>query len=39
MPNDLSAFIPEIWSRRIIANINQSNVAMAVMANTDYEGE
>src|SRR5206468_12519998 len=39
MPNNLSAFIPQVWSRRIIANINQINVAMAVMANSDYEGE
>jgi hypothetical protein len=39
MPNNLSAFVPQIWSRRIVANINQINVAMAVMANTDYEGE
>jgi hypothetical protein len=39
MANDLSAFIPQVWSRRIINNINQINVAMAVMANTNYEGE
>lgn len=39
MPNNLQAFIPQIWSRRIIANINQINVAKAVLTNTDYEGE
>jgi hypothetical protein len=38
MPNDLSAFIPQVWSRRIINNINQINVGMAVMCNTNYEG-
>jgi hypothetical protein len=39
MPNDLSAFVPQVWSRRIIDNINQINVGMAVMCNTNYEGE
>lgn len=39
MANNLSAFNPEIWSRRVIANINQVNVALAVITNSDYEGE
>lgn len=39
MPNYLDAFVPEIWSRRVIANVDQINVCMAVMCNTDYEGE
>ncbi len=39
MPNNLDAFVPEIWSRRVIANIDQVNVAMAVMTNSNYEGE
>ena len=39
MPNNLDAFIPEIWSRRVIQNIDQVNVALAVMCNTDYQGE
>jgi len=39
MPNNLAAFIPQVWSRRIIANINQVNIAKAVMTNSNYEGE
>ena len=39
MPNNLDNFVPEIWSRRVIANLDQVNVAMSVMCNTDYEGE
>jgi hypothetical protein len=39
MANNLDAFIPEIWSRNIIANIDQVNVAMGIVASTDYEGE
>lgn len=39
MANNLDAFIPEIWSRRIIQRIDQVNVAMSIVANTDYEGE
>jgi hypothetical protein len=39
MPNNLAAFVPQVWSRRIIANINQVNVAKAVMTNSNYEGE
>jgi hypothetical protein len=39
MANNLTAFVPQVWSRRIVANINQINVALAVMTNTDYEGE
>lgn len=38
MPNNLDAFVPEIWSRRVIANIDQNNVALNFV-NTDYEGE
>jgi hypothetical protein len=37
--NNLDNFVPEIWSRNIIANIDQVNVAVGVMANTAYEGE
>lgn len=39
MPNNLTAFVPQMWSRRIIDNINQVNVSLAVMCNHDYEGE
>jgi hypothetical protein len=39
MANNLDAFIPEVWSRSIIRNIDQLNVAMSLCANTDYEGE
>jgi len=39
MANNLSAFTPQVWSRRIIANINQINLAKAVLTNSDYEGE
>lgn len=39
MPNNLDAFVPEIWSRRVIANIDQVNLAMTVMTNSDYQGE
>jgi hypothetical protein len=39
MANNLDAFIPEIWSKNIIANIDQVNVAKGILANTSYEGE
>lgn len=39
MPNNLDAFVPEIWSRRVIANIDQVNIAKMVMTNSNYEGE
>jgi len=39
VPNNLDAFVPEIWSRNLIANIDQNNVAKAVMTNSDYEDE
>jgi P22 coat protein - gene protein 5 len=39
VPNNLANFVPQIWSRRIIANINQINVAMSVMTNSNYQGE
>lgn len=39
MPNDLSNFIPEVWSTNVIANIDRVNLAMKIMTNTDYEGE
>lgn len=38
MPNNLDNFVPEVWSRRVIANIDQNNVALNFV-NTDYEGE
>ena len=38
MANNLDAFIPEIWSRRVIANIDQVNVALNFV-NRNYEGE
>ena len=38
MANNLNNFVPEIWSKNIIENINQVNVAMNFV-NTDYEGE
>ncbi len=39
MPNNLAGFVPQVWSRRIRQNINQVNVALAVMTNSDYSGE
>jgi hypothetical protein len=39
MANNLDNFIPEIWSTRLIANLDQQNLAMMVCANTNYEGE
>jgi hypothetical protein len=39
MANNLTPFVPQVWSRRIIENINQINVAKAVMTNSNYEGE
>ena len=38
MANDLSAFQPEIWSKRIVRNLDQVNV-MKNLVNTDYEGD
>ncbi len=39
MPNNFEAFSPEVWSARVIEKLYQTNVAMAICANTDYEGE
>lgn len=39
MPNNLDALFPEIWSSRVVEKLYQTNIAMAVCANTDYEGE
>lgn len=39
MANNLDNFVPEIWSRNVVANIDQVNVAMAAIANNNYEGE
>jgi hypothetical protein len=39
MPNNFDAFIPEVWSTRVIEKLYQSNLALALLANTDYEGE
>ncbi len=39
MPNNLTAFDPDIWSTRLIPKVRQVNVGMAVCANTDYEGD
>lgn len=38
MANDLSAFVPQIWSRRIVQRLNQTNV-MLPLVNRDYEGD
>lgn len=38
MANDLSAFEQEIWSPRIISNLDQVNV-MVPLVNTDWEGD
>lgn len=38
MANNLDNFIPEIWSTKIIQNIDQINVGLNFV-NTDYEGE
>lgn len=39
MANNFDAFIPELWAAGIIRNLDKVNLAMAVMANTAYEGE
>ncbi|HWE35656.1 MAG TPA: hypothetical protein VG406_03725 [Isosphaeraceae bacterium] len=38
MPNNLTNFVPQLWSTNIVANINQINVMLG-LCNTDYEGE
>jgi len=35
----LTNFIPQIWSRNLVKNIDQNNLALAVMTNSDYEDE
>ncbi len=35
---DLSAFIPQIWSKRVLTRLDQINV-MLHLVNRDYEGE
>ena len=35
MANDLSAFVPQIWSKRIVQRLNQTNV-MLPLVNRDY---
>ena len=37
--NNFDAFIPEIWSARVVEKLYQTNLALAVCANTEYEGE
>ena len=39
MPNNMDAFIPEVWSARMIEKLYQANIALAVVANTDYVGD
>ena len=39
MPNNFSAFNPEVWSKLVIERLTATNVAMAVAANTDYQGD
>ncbi len=36
--NDLSAFIPQIWSKRVLTRLDQLNV-MLPLVNRDYEGD
>jgi hypothetical protein len=38
MANNLDAFIPELWERPVIERFRQSNLAVAVCCNTNYEG-
>lgn len=38
MANNLDAFVPELWSTKIIQKIDQTNVMLS-MTNRDYEGE
>ena len=38
MANNLDNFIPEIWSRAIQQRLDQTNLALALLANTDDEG-
>lgn len=38
MPNDLSAFTPEVFSKRLITNLDKINV-MLPLVNRDWEGE
>jgi hypothetical protein len=37
MANDLSTFIPEIWSPGVIRKFRQNNLALSVLANSDYD--
>lgn len=39
MANNLDAFIPELWSSRLVELLRQQNIALDVVANTDYTGE
>lgn len=39
MPSNFAAFDPDVWSKRLIQKVRQANVAMAIAANMDYEGE
>lgn len=36
--NNLSAFLPEKWAPLVVEKLYQSNVALAVLANNNYEG-
>ena len=38
MSNNLAAFNAQVWSKRLVQNINQVNV-MLPLVNKDYEGE
>lgn len=38
MPNNMRAFTPERWSKRVLTKVDRQNIALRV-ANRDYEGE
>jgi hypothetical protein len=39
MPNPITAFNVNVWSNKVIERLRRENVALAVAANTDYEGD
>lgn len=38
MPNNIDAFIPELWETPVLERFRQVNLAIAVCANTTYQG-
>lgn len=38
MANDVSAFVPEWWATPVLEKFRRTNLAMALIANTNYQG-